>query len=105
MTTAVASHIELRETNLGAKAFVAGSRISVEDIYIEHELLGRTPDEIVAAHPQLALFQVHSALAYYHENASQIQSQLEAARDFSNRMQEKFGPGPLARKMSNGLAD
>jgi uncharacterized protein (DUF433 family) len=69
MSQAAVSAIELRPNRSGQlRAYLAGTRVRVQDIYALSELQGKTPDEIVAALPHLNLFQVHSALAYYFQH-------------------------------------
>jgi uncharacterized protein (DUF433 family) len=100
MSVVTPQYIEVRETRGGdRKAFVAGTRISVQDIYVAHELLGQTADQIAASHPHLTLAQIHSALAYYYDHADEVRSQLRADREFVESMKRQSGPGPLARRM------
>src|SRR5262249_4437535 len=68
-------HIESKPRVCGGKPCVAGTRIRVQDIYVWHELQGKTPDEIVSDFPQLTLADVHAALAYYWDNREAIQRQ------------------------------
>ena len=49
-------HIECRQNRLGqTKAYIAGTRVSVQDIYIAHEYYGQNADAIVADYPHLSL--------------------------------------------------
>lgn len=102
MSTITTPQIELRETRHGGrKAYIAGTRLSVQDIYVAHELAGRTPDEIVAAYPHLTLAQVHAALSYCFDHLSEIREQLRSDAAFVEEMKTLTGPGPLARKLSH----
>jgi uncharacterized protein (DUF433 family) len=49
----------------GGKPVIAGTRIKVEQIVIEYERLGWSPDEIIQAHPHLTLPEIHDALSFY----------------------------------------
>jgi len=62
----------------GEKTGVAGTRIRVEDVYVCHELQGKSPHKIVAPFPQLSLADVHAAMAYYWDNREAIQQQMKA---------------------------
>ena len=55
---------------------IQGTRVRVLDIVLEYEYLGRSPDEIVAAHPQLTLAQVHDALSYYYEHREELDEEI-----------------------------
>lgn len=81
------------------KAYIAGTRISVQDIYVAHELAGRTPDEIVAAYPHLTLSQVYAALSYCFDHLAEIREQLRSDSAFVEEMKTLTGLGPLARKL------
>lgn len=75
-------YIERRKGVCGGKPVVAGTRIKVTQIAIEYERLGRTPDQIVDAHPHLKLAQIHDALSYYYENQKQLDADILADEQF-----------------------
>jgi uncharacterized protein (DUF433 family) len=94
-------HIEMRPSAIhGEKACVVGTRISVEDVYVWHELMGKTPDQIVAEYPFLSLAQVHSALAYYYDHAEEIREQSQRGREEAERVKTQ-NPSKLAAKLAN----
>jgi len=39
---------------------------------------GQSPEEILQTYPQLSLAQVYAALAYYHANRAEVESELAA---------------------------
>ena len=50
MDRTLIQHIEIRKNRAGQdRAFVAGSRVRVQDTYVDSEVLGKSPDEIVAS--------------------------------------------------------
>lgn len=75
--------IEVTPGIAGSKPRVAGHRITVQDIVIWHEFMGRSADDIATDYG-LALADVYSALAYYHEHRAEID---EGIRD-SDRLAE-----------------
>jgi uncharacterized protein (DUF433 family) len=94
-------HIEMRPSAIhGQKACIAGTRISVQDVYVWHELMGKTPDQIVAEYPFLSLAQVHSALAYYFDHADVIRQQVKRGREEADRIKAANPP-----QLPNKLAD
>jgi len=100
MQPVVTQYIELRNNRDGQpRAFIAGTRIRVQDIYAQSEVHGRTPDEIAAACPQLSLAQIHAALAYYFEHRDEIITELRQDEAFVSLMKARTGPGPLERKL------
>jgi uncharacterized protein (DUF433 family) len=102
MSETATSTIELRPNRSGQlRAFIAGTRVRVQDVYGLSELQGKTPDEIVVALPQLALFQVHAALAYYFQHREDILREIREDDDFAAAVRAKLGPGPLAAKLKS----
>jgi uncharacterized protein (DUF433 family) len=101
-------HIESRQNRLGReKAYIKGTRISVQDIYVAHEHFGQSADEIVADFPHLSLGEVHAALSYAYDHLDSIRQQLQEELACVDEMKAKAGPGILARKLgrSNGSGD
>jgi uncharacterized protein (DUF433 family) len=72
---------------------LAGTRTRVVDVVIEYAMLGRSPDEIIDAHPHLNLAMVHDALSYYYENRekldAEIQSRIQDIDELESRFQSK----------------
>ena len=53
-------------------------RITVHRIAVLYKQ-GQSPEDIVQTYPHLSLGQVYAALAYYHANRAEIESELAAA--------------------------
>jgi uncharacterized protein (DUF433 family) len=100
-------HIEIRKNRDGQdRAFIVGTRIRVQDIYVDSEVMGKLPEEIVAALPHLTLAQVHAALAFYFDHREQILDELRQDEQFVALMKERTGPGPLEAKLRDaGVGD
>ncbi len=64
-------HIEVTPGVAGGKPRVAGHRITVQDIVVLHEKLGRPADEIAAEYG-LGLADVFAALAYYFDHREEV---------------------------------
>lgn len=94
------THIESRSNRDGqVRAFVAGTRIKVQNVYVLSELQGKSPDEIVAAYPNLTLAQVHAALSHYFDHMDEIHAELQQDADFIAQLRANTGPGPLEQKL------
>jgi len=83
-------YITKAEDICGGKPIIAGTRIRVQDIVIEYEQVGLTPDEIVQAHPHLMLAQVHDALSYYYAHAEEILSDMRKSEQLVEEMRKRF---------------
>jgi len=97
-------HIESKPGVCGGKPCVVGTRIRVQDIYVWHELQGKTPDEIVSDFPQLTLADVHAAMAYFWDNRQAIQRQMKDAEDLVAGMKQKY-PSKLREKLAGKDAE
>ncbi|MEQ1715976.1 MAG: DUF433 domain-containing protein [Hyphomicrobium sp.] len=91
-------HIVATPGTLGGKPRIAGRRISVEDIAIWHVRLGKSVDEICAEH-NLALAEVHAALAHYYDHQAEIEGAIDAGDAFVKALREST-PSKLAQRMA-----
>ena len=89
----VAKHIEITPGVCVGKPRIAGHRIRVQDIYVWHELMGMSADEIASQY-NLTLAQVYAALAYYFDHIEEIQSQMRADEEFVERMKRELAAAP-----------
>lgn len=106
MLQPLTEYIELRPNHQGSKrAFIRGTRVRVQDVYVDAEIHGKTPDEIVASLPHLTLAQVHSALAYYFDHRDAILNEMREDEDFVAQVKAQTGPGPLERKLNGSDPD
>ncbi len=93
-------HIELRPNRDGQlRAYITGTRVRVQDVYVDAEIRGKTPDEIVASMPHISLAQVHAALAYYFDHRDAILEELRQDGISVAAMKVQTGPGPLEKKL------
>jgi uncharacterized protein (DUF433 family) len=100
------SHIEVRPNRAEKpRAYIAGTRVRVQDIYVDSEVHGMTPDEIAAGYPHLTLAQVYAALAYYFDHREEIQGEVREDRDLVQEVKARTGPGPLERKIKGTEAE
>ncbi len=90
--TTLDQHIETQPDKCGGKPCVQGTRIRVWDIHVWHDLRGESPEEIVAAFPQLTVADVHAALAYFLDHRNEIETL--AAEDEAFVAQKEADQGP-----------
>ena len=81
-------HIEITQDTCSGRPRVASTRIRVQNIVLWTEQ-GETPDEIVAAYPQLTLGDVHAALAYYHDNRNEMDQLIHEDGHFIDSIRAK----------------
>jgi len=62
----------------GGKPRIAGHRITVKHIVLDHQRRGLSPDEIASTYSNLTLSEVYTALAYYFDNRAEIDADIRA---------------------------
>ena len=90
-------HIEITPGIAGGKPRIAGHRITVQNVAIWHEHLGKSADEICAEY-NLTLADVYAALAYYFDHRDEIDRSIaednafveELRKQTSSVLQEKL---------------
>jgi len=101
MIPTVATHIELRANRDGnPRAYIAGTRVRVQDIFAQAEIHGRTADEIVEGLPHLTLGQVHAALSYLHDHRGEILQEMREDEALTNVLRASSGPSLLGRRQA-----
>ncbi|HLK58569.1 MAG TPA: DUF433 domain-containing protein [Chthonomonadaceae bacterium] len=96
-TETLDQHIEITQGIAGGKPRIAGHRITVQDIAIWHERLGKSVDEIATEY-NLTLSDVHAALAYYFDHRPEIDRSIEEGRAFAEALRTQT-PSKLEQKM------
>jgi uncharacterized protein (DUF433 family) len=86
-TQSLDRHIVATPGTLGGKPRIEGRRISVEDIAIWHDRLGKSVDEICTEY-DLSLAQVHAALAYYYDHQAEIDQNMKEGEAFVKALRE-----------------
>ena len=81
-------HIELAPDAAGGKPRIRGRRITVQDIALWHERLGKGADEIAAEY-DLTLADVHAALAYYFDHREEIDARMIEDRAFAAELRAR----------------
>src|SRR3990172_3164400 len=72
----------------GGQPHIAGTGVTVRRIVGWYKL-GLSPEEIAAEIPHLTLAQVHAALAYYHANREEIETDIAAEEDEAERLERE----------------
>ena len=81
-------HIEVTPEVAGGKPRIAGHRISVQDVVIWHERMGKSADEIATEY-DLTLADVYAALAYYFDHRGEIDESIRAEEAFVEMLREQ----------------
>jgi len=76
----------------GGKPCITGTRTTVRTIAVCH-MQGMTPKKMLKEFPHLGLAEIYAALAYYHANKVEIESDLEVDARLGERMAAKYPNG------------
>ena len=95
-------HIEITPGIVGGKPRIAGHRITVENIVIWHERMGKCADEIATEY-NLSLADVYAALAYYFDHRAEIDQSMEEGEAFVEELRQRT-PSKLLEKLSTSNA-
>jgi len=87
-TKTLDEHIEITPGVACGKPRIAGHRITVQNIVIWHERLGKTPDEIAAEY-DLNLADIYAALAYYFDHRDEIDGSIADSEAFVEALRQK----------------
>ena len=90
-------HIEVTPQVSGGRPRIAGRRITVQDIVIWHERLGRSPDEIALDH-DVTLGDVHAALAYCFDHREEVDRSIAEDRAFAAALRQQI-PSKLTSRL------
>lgn len=82
-------HIETTPGVAGGRPRIAGRRITVQNIVIWHEWMGRSADEIASEH-DLTLADVYAALAYYYDHRSEIDGSIQDGETFVEALRQRI---------------
>lgn len=96
-------HLQITPGVCGGKPRIAGRRITVQNVAIWHERLGRTADDIATEH-DLDLGDVYAALAYYFDHRAAIDESIEADADWVEELRQKTPSKLPARGRKSGTA-
>ena len=91
-------HIEVTPGIAGGKPRIAGRRITVQNIAIWHERMGRSADEISSEYG-LSLADVYAALAYYFDHRPEMDESIRSDETFAVSLRERT-PSKLDRKLA-----
>ena len=90
-------HIERTPGVAGGKPRIAGHRITVQDIVIWHQQLGKSVEEICSDYG-LGLGGVHAALAYYFDHRDEIDSSIRDSDAFVEALRRST-PSVLEKRL------
>ncbi|MCP4113137.1 MAG: DUF433 domain-containing protein [Desulfobacteraceae bacterium] len=95
-------HIDVTPGISGGKPRIAGHRITVQNIVIWYDRMGKSADEIASEY-DLDLADIHAALAYYFDHRIEIDKAIEDSENFLKSIREN-SQSKLGQKMQENKA-
>lgn len=91
-------HIEVTPGVAGGKPRIAGRRITVQNIVVWHERMGKSADEISAEY-DLALADIYAALTYYFDHRAEVDESIREGNSFAEALRQST-PSKLREKLA-----
>jgi uncharacterized protein (DUF433 family) len=89
-------HIILDE---GQVPLIAGTRVKVIELVLDHLAYGWSPEELHFQHPHLTMGQIHSALAYYWDHKAELDRDMERRLQLVDQLQQTAPSSPLVERL------
>ena len=89
-------HIMLDESHV---PLIAGTRVKVIELVLDHLAYGWSPEELHFQHPQLTMGQIHSALAYYWDHKAELDRDMERRLQLIDQLQQTSPSSPLVERV------
>jgi len=100
VSTVEYAHIAIGSDNV---PIVAGTKIKLIEIVLDHLAHGSDAQEIHREFPNLSLGQIHSALAYYYDHQDEMDAEIARRMQRADELRGKFeattGPSRLKAKL------
>jgi uncharacterized protein (DUF433 family) len=101
MTETRYEHILLNEAQV---PIIAGTTMKVIELVLDHLAYGWSPEELHFQHPYLTMGKIYSALAYYWDQKTELDHDIERRLQVVDQAQQTTKPSPLeARLKTKGL--
>lgn len=97
-TRTLDEHIDITPGVAGSKPRIAGHRITVQNVVIWYERLGKSADEIATEY-DLTLADIYAALAYYFDHRAELDESIREGNAFAEALRERT-PSKLSQKLA-----
>ena len=89
-------HIILDEAQV---PLIAGTRVKVIELVLDHLVYGWSPEELHLQHPHLTMGQIHSALAYYWDHKAELDQDLERRLQLVDQLKQTTPSSSLVERL------
>jgi uncharacterized protein (DUF433 family) len=89
-------HIILDEARV---PLIAGTRVKVIELVLDHLAYGWSPEELHFQHPHLTMGQIHSALAYYWDHKAELDQDIERRLQLVDHLQQALPSSSVVERL------
>lgn len=101
LTATEHKYVQLNEHQV---PIIAGTTMKVVELVMAQRAYGWSTEELHLQHPYLSMSQIHSALAYYWDHQSELDTDIERREHEMQQAEAESPPSPIAAKLrSMGL--
>ncbi len=89
-------HIDI---NQKGQPIIAGTKLKVLELVLDHKAYGWSPEELKFQHPYLTLGQIYSALAYYWDHWEEMDETISQQLQRIDKLTQQARPTPLDERL------
>lgn len=89
-------YIEIDPDNV---AYITGTTMKVIELVSSYIAFGWSPEELHFQHPYLSMGQIHSALAYYWDNKTELDLDMQRRLENVEKLRQNAGESALVKKL------
>lgn len=95
-TTTAYKHIQLDDNRVPT---IEGTTMKVVELIASHLTYGWSPEELHFQYPHIALGKIYSALAYYWDHQTTLDSDIQSRLENVERLRQSAPPSRIAQKL------
>ena len=80
-------------------AWIGDKNVKVIEVVLDHLAYGWSADAIHEQHPHLSMAEIHAALAFYYDHASEMEAQIERQEVELSHLRAATGQSPLQQRL------
>lgn len=96
MSTVATAHIEIDDDGV---AWIDNTRVKVVEVVVDKIAYGSSPEELHFQYPHLSLAQIHAALAYYYDNQTALDAEIERRWRESDELAGRVSDSALRQRL------
>jgi uncharacterized protein (DUF433 family) len=96
MSTVATAHIEIDENGV---AWIDDTQVKVIEVVIDKIVHGSSPEEMHLQYRHLSLAQIHAALAYYYDNQTALDDEIERRWKEADELAQTISDSSLRQKL------